>query len=114
MMTVCDGWVWARNVRIAVERLAVIVDYDFDESDWGAVEALLPDTFAAEDLWCSYPLVGATQILVELARDLYDEPERVSVRVSGNMGELMQAQVQTVLAVLADRNISDVRSINDG
>lgn len=108
-MTVCDGWVWARNVRITLERLSALLDYGFDDSDWGAVETLLPDTFAAEELWCSYPLVGATQLWVELARDLYDEPERVSVRVSGSMDECMQARVQTVLAGFTDANISDVR-----
>lgn len=80
----------------------------------GAIEAILPDTFGAEDLWCSYPLVGATQLWVELARDLYNEPERVSIRVSGDMDAQMQARVQLVLAVFADRNVSEVRFGNAG
>jgi hypothetical protein len=62
------GWVWDTNVRKLMEYLSLWTAYDFDESDWQAIETALPNTDAdASNGWYEYPLGGCPGLSVQLA-----------------------------------------------
>jgi hypothetical protein len=95
------GWVWPSNVERLLFWASHYVGYRFDDADWQAVEIALPGTDdEREDGWFEYPLVGAPPLRVRLAQAVGAAP--VSVRVSGDMDDLLEARVSTLLDVFAD------------
>jgi len=81
--------------------LSMFIGYEFDDSDWLAIEMALPqtDTDAADGFY-EYPLVGGSQLVVRLARNVGADP--VNVTVTGPMDPVLEARVDTLLAVLAE------------
>ena len=76
------GWIWTENLRPFLEVLAVLTEYQFDESDWHAFTAAVDGTDSERGPWFDYPFGSAT---VAVAR----EPgagEMLSVRVE-NIGD---------------------------
>jgi hypothetical protein len=93
--------VWPSNVRVLMTYLSLFIGYQFDDSDWLAIELALPDTdAAAPDGSYEYPLVGRPQLVVRLARNAGADP--VAVTVTGPMDPVLEARVDTLIAVLAE------------
>ncbi|MFE1989591.1 hypothetical protein [Streptomyces mirabilis] len=78
-----EGWIWHENVQPFLALLARYAGYDFDDTDWQAVELGLEATDDEHlDRWYSYPLVGSDhRVEVHLANAV--EGDEVSVRVVG-------------------------------
>lgn len=102
MVSTVGGWVWEQNVERLLRHLAQYAGYGFDDSDWSAVETGLQPTDEEQGLWFDYPLVGERHLAVHLARNTGAVP--VSVRVTGDLDEVLTARVETLLAVLSDES----------
>ncbi|MGW7545908.1 hypothetical protein ACWGKQ_33095 [Streptomyces sp. NPDC054770] len=78
-----EGWIWNENVQLFLALLARYAGYDFDGTDWQAVELGLEATDDEHlECWYSYPLVGSDHHLeVRLAKAVGGD--EVSVRVEG-------------------------------
>jgi len=84
-----------------MEHLSRFVGYQFDESDWLAIEAALPDTDADEpDTFYEYPLIGKHNLTVHLAREV--GAQEVAVKVGGPLNSVLRARVEVLLDVLSD------------
>jgi hypothetical protein len=95
------GWVLPGNVRALFSWLSLFVSYDFDDSDWQAIEQALPHTDdKAEGGWYDYPLVGLPVLRVQVAQCVGADP--VMVRVTGDMDAVLHARVDTLISVMAD------------
>jgi hypothetical protein len=95
------GWVWSGNVRTGLEYVSRWVGYEFDDTDWQAVENGLPDTSAEEpERWYDYPIVGSPQLVVLVAVNPGADP--VDIRVQGEMDDILAVRIETLLSVLAD------------
>jgi hypothetical protein len=100
------GWVWPSNVRPFLTHAASYIGYEFDDSDWMAVETALAQTDADNpDTFYEYPLVGRPELVVQLAQNVGAAP--VDVVVTGPMDAVLKARVETLLSVLAD--VEDTR-----
>ncbi len=98
---VVSGWVWPSNVRQLCFWLSHYVGYKFDEWDWDAIAAALPNTDAdSEGGWYEYPLSGEPLLTLHLARNTGASP--VSVRVVGPLDALLAARAETLLDVFSD------------
>ncbi len=95
-----SGWVRSSNVRQLFRWLSLYVGYGFDESDWHAIAAALPDTDdEAENGWYDYPLAGMPPLRVSVARSVGADP--VMVTVTGDMDTVLTARVDTLISVMA-------------
>jgi hypothetical protein len=95
------GWILPANVRTLMFWLAYYVGYSFEDSDWEAVRAALPATNAElASGWYDYPVIGSPALTVWLARVPGDTP--VSVRVTGELDEVLAARFETLIHVLQD------------
>ena len=95
-----DGWVWPSTVHTMMVFLSSFIDYAFRYSDWDAVRFGLEGTDADRtNGYYEYPLVGAPVLTVRLARNVGADP--VSVSVTGAMGVVLEARVETLISVLA-------------
>jgi hypothetical protein len=104
-MTV-EGWVWPANLRTALRHISAWVDYTFDDWDWDAVEAALPQSsWDPPEHWYDYPIIGSRTLTVYLAHD--DGFEPVGVRVEGDLDEVLAARIETILGLLADITAAD-------
>lgn len=75
--------------------------YSFDQTDWQAIETALPTTDAdTADGWYEYPLTGTPPLTVSLARTVDALP--VMVRVVGEMDQVLEARIDTLVSVLAE------------
>lgn len=96
-----SGWVYEVNVRTAMEYLSRWVEYDFDDTDWQAIEFGLPETSSDEpEQWYDYPIVGSPILTVLLA--LAPGAEPVFVVVRGDIDDVLQARIETLLSVLSN------------
>jgi hypothetical protein len=95
-----QGWVCAVNVRTAMEYLSRWVGYEFDDWDWQAIEFALPGTSWDEEKWYDYPIVGSPALTVLVAHSPDADP--VGVRVRGDIDDILQARIETLLLVLAN------------
>lgn len=74
------GWIWTANLRPFVQVLSRDVGYQFDASDWIAIEFGLGGTDSEAGPWFDYPIGGLT-LSVAL------EPgacEMVTIRIDGD------------------------------
>jgi hypothetical protein len=95
-----DGWVWPSTVHTMMVFLSSFVDYGFGYSDWDAVRFGLEATDADRtDGFYEYPLVGNPVLTVRLARNVGADP--VNVSVTGRMGVVLEARIDTLISVLA-------------
>jgi hypothetical protein len=80
------GWIWTDNLRALFAELALLAGYQFDDSDWIAVEYGIQGTDSEAGPWFDYP-VG--QIVVTLALEPGAD-EVVSVKVGRAAGSERQ------------------------
>ena len=73
------SWIWLENLRLFLELTSHYVSYNFDDSDWQAIQTGL-DTLHAEADTYSYPIIGQTQLDITLSK-------KVDRRKSGEVGE---------------------------
>ncbi|MGW3287369.1 hypothetical protein ACWDR3_22300 [Streptomyces sp. NPDC001002] len=99
--TVAQGWIWGDNLRPFCESLAAEVAYDFDDSDWLAIETALSDTDDEQprSAWYVYPLVGHSRVDLQLARSVGGS--EVSVSVQGNVNSRVRARLDLLLNIMA-------------
>ncbi|MGW6545721.1 hypothetical protein ACWGBH_23145 [Streptomyces massasporeus] len=76
-----DGWIVDANLRPFCETVAAFTGYDFDDSDWQAIDTALPHTDEERSLWYDYPLSGRVPLTLFVAAD--PEAGVVFVRVAG-------------------------------
>ena len=96
-----SGWVWSGNVRTTVEYLSRWVGYAFDDGDWQAIEHALPETsWEPPEHWYHYPIMGTPALTVWFACSPGADP--VGVRIRGDIGDILEARIDTQLTVLAD------------
>lgn len=79
-----DTWVWPGNLRPFIETVSRWIGYDFDDSDWSALEYGLVSTDNDAGRWFTYPLVGDPILEMSVAQN--DGGEPVSVRVDAPAG----------------------------
>ncbi|MEU6601934.1 hypothetical protein [Streptomyces flaveolus] len=104
--TVAEGWIWGTNLRPFCEALAAEVAYDFDDGDWPAVEAALPDTDDEQPRSARYthPLVGRDRIDLHIARSVGGT--EVSVSIEGSLNSRTRNRVELLLEVMARYEIA--------
>ena len=103
---IAGTWVWSGNVEAVFETLSRWIGYDFDGSDWVAVEHGLVASDAEADRWFEYPLVGQVRLDVGLAREPGADP--VSVRLSSNdaISDQLRIRIETGLELFNCYRIS--------
>lgn len=90
---------WASKVERLLEYLSRWTGYEFDDRDWGAVENALPETDAdRSDAWYEYPLGGAPELLVRLAKNV--DGDEVEVQVRGDFDAVLAVRIETALELL--------------
>ncbi len=62
------SWIWLENLRLFLELTSHYVSYNFDDSDWQAIQTGL-DTLHAEADTYSYPIIGQTQLDITLSKE---------------------------------------------
>ncbi|MFE3851147.1 hypothetical protein ACFXPN_08390 [Streptomyces griseorubiginosus] len=99
--TVAEGWIRETNLRAFCESLAAEVAYDFDDSDWLAIDTALPHTDDEQppSAWYIYPLVGRTRLDLHVARSVGGS--EVSVSVQGTVSSRSRIRVELLLDVMA-------------
>lgn len=99
--TVAAGWIWETNLRPFCESLAAEVAYDFDDSDWLAIDTALPGTDDEQPLsaWYVYPLVGRRRVELHVAQSVGGG--EVSVSVQGAVDGPTRSRVALLLDVMA-------------
>ncbi|MFD3929448.1 hypothetical protein [Streptomyces sp. NPDC058614] len=99
--TVAEGWIWETNLRPFCESLAAEVAYDFDDSDWLAIDTALPDTDDEQprSAWYTYPLVGRDRVDIHIARSVGGS--EVSVSVQGTVASRVRDRVELLLDIMA-------------
>lgn len=98
-----ECWIWNENVQPFLGLLARYAGYDFDDTDWQAVELGIQATDDEHpDRWYSYPLIGLHhRVEVHLAYTVGGD--ETSVRVVGTSDpELWPAD--TLMAAFATRS----------
>ncbi|KOG75508.1 MULTISPECIES: hypothetical protein [Streptomyces] len=95
------GWILTYRARPFLELLSRYAGYDFDDTDWAAVEAGVKATDAADaDGWYSYPLVGRGDTLeVRLANAVGGD--ELSVVIVGAGTYEMCLRADTLLSAFA-------------
>ncbi|MGW3134792.1 hypothetical protein [Streptomyces sp. NPDC001139] len=99
--TVAEGWIRESNLRAFCESLAAEVGYDFDDSDWLAIDTALPHTDDEQppSAWYTYPLGGRTHVDLHVARSAGGS--EVSVSVRGTADDRTRIRVELLLDVMA-------------
>lgn len=98
-MGVVGGWLHRDNTERFLEFVAQCVGYDFDSSDWLAIETALPGTDSeAEDGWYDYPLIGHPQLTVRIALEI--GTDLVNARVVGEIDEVLAARIESAFELL--------------
>ncbi|MFE6618210.1 hypothetical protein ACFZBP_10925 [Streptomyces sp. NPDC008086] len=94
---VVDDWILDTNLRALCESVAAFVDYDFDDSDWQAVETALPTTDVERSVWYDYPLMGRVPLTLYVA----DDPGSsvVFVRFAGQPDSRTVARIEAALHI---------------
>ncbi|MFD7262804.1 hypothetical protein [Streptomyces sp. NPDC059874] len=100
------GWIWDTNVRAFCEALSQWIGYDFDDSDWQAVDSALTGTDAdrphAE--WYVYPLIGHTRLDLRLAREAGGA--EVSIRIEGPRRRELQSRIDTLFHIMSTYTVT--------
>ncbi|WP_329545779.1 hypothetical protein [Streptomyces sp. NBC_01356] len=99
--TVAEGWIRQTNLRPFCESLATEVAYDFDDSDWLAIDTALLDTDDEQppSAWYTYPLVGRDRVDLHIARSVGGS--EVSVSVRGTVDNRVRTRVELLLDIMA-------------
>ncbi|MFE5891258.1 hypothetical protein ACFQ6E_20235 [Streptomyces sp. NPDC056462] len=99
--TIAAGWIWLTNLRPFCEYLAAEVEYDFDDSDWLAIDTALPETDDDQPRsgWYTYPLVGRDRIDLQIARSV--NGDEVSVSARGTVASRVRSRVELLFDIMA-------------
>lgn len=99
--TVAEGWIREINLRPFCESLAAEVAYDFDDSDWLAIDTAFPGTDDEQprSAWYTYPLVGRDRVDLHIARSVGGS--EVSVSVQGTVDSRVRNRVELLLDIMA-------------
>lgn len=101
-----ENWVWDSNVRRFIEWTSRWTGYDFDESDWQAIETGLRSTDADDpNRWFEYPLDGDPRLNLQLAINEGAAP--VSIRVKGNADQTLAVRIETLFALLQESTTAE-------
>jgi len=99
------GWIWESHARTTVEYLARWVGYDFDDFDWGDIETgIAESTWEPPERWYDYSIEGDLELAVSFARDENDR--LIGIKVTGEMDAILEARIDTLLTLLADRRLA--------
>ncbi len=96
------GWIWTDNLRPLLMELAVLSGYQFDDSDWIAVEHGMRGTDSEAGPWFEYP-VGHLSVTAAF------EPgadEMVAVKVGG-ASDSEREKIRWLTALLRNWHLSD-------
>lgn len=93
------GWIFDANLRPFCESVAAFAEYDFDDSDWQAIETALPGTDIERAEWYDYPLMGQVPLTLFVAAD----PGScvVFVSVAGEPDAPTKARIEAALHIFA-------------
>ncbi|MFF4273248.1 hypothetical protein [Streptomyces sp. NPDC001536] len=99
--TIVEGWIWRSNLRPFCESLAAEIAYDFDDSDWLAIDTALPDTDHDQprEAWYTYPLVGRHQVDLHVAQSL--DGSEVSVSAEGSVDSRARSRIELLFNLMA-------------
>lgn len=93
------GWVAEDNVVELMRHISQQIGYAYDELDETALVGALENTNdELPDAWFQYPLGGTRTLKVHLAQS--PGSAVVSVRVEGQMNEVLAARIETMLELL--------------
>lgn len=102
---VFDGhWIFEANLRPFCESVAEFAGYEFDDSDWQAIETALPTTDVEGGDWYDYPLSGQVPLTLLVAAD--PGSSVVFVRCTGEPDERIKAQIDAALHIFASWTMS--------
>ncbi|MFD3503231.1 hypothetical protein ACFWWT_32410 [Streptomyces sp. NPDC058676] len=93
------GWITETNLRPLCESVAWFVGYEFDDSDWQAIETALPTTDVERSEWYDYPLLGRVPLTLFVAAD--PGFAVVFVRFAGGLDSRTKAQIEAALYIFA-------------
>ncbi|HEX6681607.1 MAG TPA: hypothetical protein VF062_02380 [Candidatus Limnocylindrales bacterium] len=94
------GWVHEDAAQPVMRHLSDFVGHRFDSLDETAMVGALDGTEATtDDRWFEYPLEGRVAVTVRMARKAGNE--MVAVVVRGTIDEVLEARIETLLALLA-------------
>jgi hypothetical protein len=93
------GWIFDTNLRPMCESVAEYTEYEFDDSDWLAIETALPTTDVERSDWYDYPLSGRVPLTLFVAAD--PGSSVVFVRFAGEADSLVKAQIEAALQIFA-------------
>lgn len=99
------GWIWPCNLRPRFTELAMLENYQFDDSDWLAIGQGVIGTDSEAGRWFSYP-VGSLTIWLAL------EPgadEMISVKVDGAEDDPERQQIGWLAGITRNWQLSDPR-----
>ncbi|KOG41764.1 hypothetical protein [Streptomyces resistomycificus] len=93
------GWIIDTNLRPFCESVAAFAGYDFDDSDWQAVETALPETDVERSAWYDYPLSGGVPLTLFVAAD--PGSSVVFVGIGGAPDDATKAKIEAALQIFA-------------
>ncbi|MDO0913187.1 hypothetical protein QQM39_20720 [Streptomyces sp. DT2A-34] len=91
------GWIVDVNLRPLCESVARFAGYEFDDSDWQAIETALPGTDVERSDWYDYPLLGRVPLTLFVAAD--PGSGVVFVRFAGEVDDRTKAQIEAALYI---------------
>lgn len=91
------NWLKHDNLKGFLVALSALIEYNFDSSDWDAVETGL-ESGSDDSAWFTYPLVGQATLHVTISKQA--EEGDIDVRVSADgAGPCLGEQVRAVWMV---------------
>lgn len=91
------GWIIDTNLRPLCESVAQFAGYEFDDSDWQAIETALPTTDVERSEWYDYPLLGRIPLTLFVAAD--PGSSVVFVRLAGEPDGDTKAKIEAALYI---------------
>ena len=91
------NWLKRDSLMGFLVALSALIEYSFDNSDWGAVEAGL-ESGSDHSPWFTYPLVGQETLQVTISKQVEEGDIDVRVSVEG-AGPCLGEQVRAVWMV---------------
>jgi hypothetical protein len=99
-----EGWLKQENLKGFLLMISEVVDYRFEDSDWGALQVGL-ESPSEENDWFDYPLIGRVSLRVEISR--FDEEGHIDVKIFLPVGEpCLREQIRAVWMVFNRLDVS--------
>ncbi|MFC6160832.1 hypothetical protein [Kribbella jiaozuonensis] len=94
-----ERWIIDTNLRPLCESVAEFVGYEFDDSDWQAIDTALPTTDVERSVWYDHPFSGQAPVTLEVAAD--PGSSVVFVRFFDVSDDRTKAQIEAALHIFA-------------